>query len=45
MHENLPKIEPITQQFKLLIKVMESSHEEQGKVLSTEPEGSLITHK
>ena len=31
-HENLPKIEPITKQFKLLMKVTESSHEEQGNV-------------
>ena len=41
VHENLPKIEPITQQFKLLMKVMESSHEEQGikvDMLSTEPQ-------
>ncbi len=29
--ENLPKIEPICKQFKLLMKVMEPSHEEQGK--------------
>ena len=30
VHESLPKIEVITQQFKLLMKVMESFHEEQG---------------
>ena len=31
--ENLPKIEPISKQFKLLMKVMEPSHEEQGKII------------
>ena len=29
--ENLPKIEPISKQLKLLMKVMEPSHEVQGE--------------
>ena len=40
--ENLPKIEPITKQFKLLMRVAESSQEQQGILVTRVPKSYKV---